>query len=381
MRKALDEGSMIGVIAIDLSKAFDCMPHGLLLAKLSAYGFDTSSCELMQSYIRNRQQRVKIGETMSDWVNNIKGVPQGSILGPLLFNVFINDFLFLNMNSKIYNYADDNTLCCTESDISVLKDKLCNDCVIAMHWFESNSMKANASKFQLMFMSRYNKEILKNNSLTVQGSEIKSSHSIDVLGVNIDMDLKLTLHVDNVCSQTGKQINCLKRIKHHLDIKTKQLIYNTYVASNFNYCSIIWMLSSKTNMEKLERTNKRALRFVTNKYHLSYEEICNQEKQLSVYRRCLKNAAILMYKIKKGISPKYVSELFSVHQVQYDMRDNDRMSLPNYNTITFGKNSFSYIGAKLWNNIPVEIKRSVSLNTFKSSVTKWLLTHENDPLS
>ena len=141
------------------------------------------------------------------------------------------------------------------------------------------------------------------------------------------------------------------------------------------------MLSSKTNMEKLERTNKRALRFVTNKYHLSYEEICNQEKQLSVYRRCLKNAAILMYKIKKGISPQYVSELFSVHQVQYDMRDNDRMSLPNYNTITFGKNSFSYIGAKLWNNIPVEIKRSVSLNTFKSSVTKWLLTHENDPLS
>ena len=88
-----------------------------------------------------------------------------------------------------------------------------------------------------------------------------------------------------------------------------------------------------------------------------------------------------MYKIKKGISPKYVSELFSVHQVQYDMRDNDRMSLPNYNTITFGKNSFSYIGTKLWNNIPVEIKRSVSLNTFKSSVTKWLLTHENDPLS
>ena len=240
----------------------------------------------MQSYIRNRQQRIKIGETMSNWVNNIKGVPQGSILGPLLLNVFINDFLFLNMNSKIYNYADDNTLCCTESDISVLKDKLCNDCVIAMHWFESNSMKANASKFQLMFMSRYNKEILKNNSLTVQGSEIKSSHSIDVLGVNIDMDLKLTPHVDKVCSQTGKQINCLKRIKHHLDLKTKQLIYNTYVASNFNYCSIIWMLSSKTNMEKLERTNKRALRFVTNKYHLSYEEICNQEKQLSVYRRC-----------------------------------------------------------------------------------------------
>ena len=96
---------MLGLIAIDLSKAFDCMPHGLLLAKLSAYGFDLNSCELMKSYIMHRQQRVKIGETLSNWVYNIKGGPQGSILGTLLFNIFINDFLFLKLNSNIYNYA------------------------------------------------------------------------------------------------------------------------------------------------------------------------------------------------------------------------------------------------------------------------------------
>ena len=144
---------------------------------------------------------------------------------------------------------------------------------------ESNSMRANASKFQLMFMDRSNHELLMNNSLSVQDTEIMASHSINVLGVELDMDLKLNSHINEICNQTGKQINCLiKRIKHHLDIETKKIIYNTYVASNFNYCSIVLMLSSKANVEKLERTNKRALRFVTNKGHLSYEEMCTKKK-------------------------------------------------------------------------------------------------------
>jgi len=123
--------------------------------------------------------------------------------------------------------------------MSILKDKLCNDCITAMQWFESNSMRANASKFQLMFMGRSNHELLMNNSLSVQDSEIMASHSINVLGVELDMDLKLNAHINEICNQTGKQINCLKRIKHHLDIETKKIIYNTYVASNFNHCSIV----------------------------------------------------------------------------------------------------------------------------------------------
>ena len=115
----LDQHQVIGAMMLDLSKAFDCLPHRLLIAKLKAYGFDDNSCSLMHSYLLNRKQRVKIGGFRSEWLNLRKGVPQGSILGPLLFNIFLNDIFYI-LNG-IYNYADDNTISRHGDDIETVK--------------------------------------------------------------------------------------------------------------------------------------------------------------------------------------------------------------------------------------------------------------------
>ena len=139
---------------MDLSKAFDCLPHRLLLCKLYKYGVSLPSCSLIWSYLYHRKQRVKLESSRSEWAGITKGVQQGSILGPLLFNIFINDMLyFFEDMCSISNYADDNTLKHSHRDTTVLKETLERGTNKAIVWFEENDMKANPSKFQGLFLS------------------------------------------------------------------------------------------------------------------------------------------------------------------------------------------------------------------------------------
>ena len=156
-KSSLDNGNNVGTIAVDLSKAFDSLPHGLLVAKLFAYGVELSACKLLCSYLYDRYQWVKIGDAKSDWLNIEKGVPQRSILGPLLFNVSINDIFFIDSDVTIYNYAEDNCIAYAHNSIDTIKNVLERDVDKLLDWFKNNSLEANPSKCQSM--------LLKNNML------------------------------------------------------------------------------------------------------------------------------------------------------------------------------------------------------------------------
>ena len=149
-RKAIDGKGFAGVLLTDLSKAFDCLNHNLLIAKLSAYGFDYNSLKLIGSYLDNRYQRVRINSMYSNWNKIIFGVPQGSILGSLLFNIYINDLFLLCENSKMANYADDNSPYATEKEIDLVTSKLATDAHELVSWVSSNGLKANPNKFHMI---------------------------------------------------------------------------------------------------------------------------------------------------------------------------------------------------------------------------------------
>ena len=133
---------------MDLTKAFDCLPHSLLLGTLSAYDLSDKSCNLVSNYLSNRKQRVKLGPHHSECADIVRGVPQGSILGPLLFNVFINNIFHFLDKSSLYNYADDNTLSYAYSNSDTLIHTLQQACTSTLQWFNISQMKASPSKFQ-----------------------------------------------------------------------------------------------------------------------------------------------------------------------------------------------------------------------------------------
>ena len=155
-KKALDDNKFIAAILMDLSKAFDCLPHNLLLLKLEAYGLSKNSLKLLQSYLENRKQRIKIGSYYSDWDQMCKGVPQRSILGRVLFKIFINDIFLFVQNSTIYNYADDNTVSYCDYDINKVVNTLEVDSLKLVNWFSINLMKANPDKFQAIAIGKKN---------------------------------------------------------------------------------------------------------------------------------------------------------------------------------------------------------------------------------
>ena len=242
---------------MDLPKVFDTLDHSLLLAKLSAYGFDNNSLSFVRSYLTNRIQRCKIENHFSNWRGITTGVPQDSILSSLLFNIFISDIFLFVESSNICSYADDNTFFTFGKTFDEVTGKLQNDFLILDEWFSNNFLVLNSDKSHFMTLGIPNK---------CKNITIKSSVFEKLLGVIIDNKLGFTEYLNTVCKKANLTLHALNRIFRFLSPEQHVLIINVYIKSLFNYCPLVWIFCYRRIVHKMNKIHKRSLRLLLKNY-------------------------------------------------------------------------------------------------------------------
>ena len=364
-KKALDGKGKAGAILTDLSKAFDCLNHNLLLAKMDAYGFDKSALLFIQDYLNKRKQRTKVNGSYSSWHELIYGVPQGSILGPLLFNIFINDMFYFIKETKIANYADDNTVYTVDKNIQNLLQTLENETNLILDWFRKNEMKPNDDKCHLIVC---NQEKL---SVTLGNESIDSTDTVELLGITIDKNLNFTEHVSDLCKRGNQKLHALARISKYLKEDKLILIMKTFIRSQFNYCPLVWMFHNRTLNNKINKLHERALRIAYKDDNSSFQELLDKDNSVTIHHKNLQRLAVEMYKVKNHLSPLPMQALFTEKINQYDLRNKRSWVSDNIRTVNYGTETIRNMGPKTWDLVPIEIQESNSLLEFKQRVKRW----------
>ena len=320
-REHLDKNFAVGAVLTDLFKAFDCTAYDLLIAKLAANGFSDTALRYIYSYLSNRKQCVRINNTFSNYQKIISGVPQGSILGPIFFNLSINDLFFFVSDVSLHNFADDNTLSAFAETILELIDILQSGSEIVIDWFKNNKMIVNPDKFQAILLDK-RKGDHTNQRVVVDNQNLKVVSSVELLGIQIDDKLDFNLHISNICRSAANQLNALIRLKQFLGFKEKRILINSYFMANFNYCPLVWMFSSASSLKKIENLQKRALRFLYNDYEISYEELLLKSDRATMNVNRLRIMCTEFYKTINNLNPEFMRDLFSLRETSRLVREN-----------------------------------------------------------
>ena len=209
----------------DLAKAFDCLSHELLLAKLYAYGVSISALRLIYSFKVNREQRTKTGSSYSSWKETLSGVPQGLILGPLLFNIFICDMFFELRQSDFASYADDNTPYVEANNVDEVITILENDSIQLLKWFSDNQVKASKDKYHLFITSD------EKVSMKIDNIEIENTSSEKLLGIIIDSKLNFKENLGGIIKKASRKVNVLSRITPYMNLTEQKLLINSFFKS------------------------------------------------------------------------------------------------------------------------------------------------------
>ena len=336
----------------DLSKAFDCVSHDLLVRKLAYYKFDSSSINLIKSYLENRSQRVCVDNRWSDFKVVNCGVPQGSVLGPLLFLVYINDLPQFNYLVDHILYADDTTLSSSHGDIAVLWAESCGMLSDAKRWFTANGLKLNDGKTaQLLF------------SLRDCGELYSDALSTKFLGVYIDNKLKWDVHIDALANRLKQNIFLLRGLSGSVGSRTLKTAYFSLCHSLLSYAILAW--GQGADWTRIFALQRRAVRVIAG---LGYRQDC---RVYFTELKILTFPSIYIYQllvlVKENIGGYPTNNIYH----EYNTRNGGELQTPFYR-LSRSQKSVYFLAPKYYNKLPVRL-RELNIGDFKKQVRTSLI--------
>ena len=368
-KTANDEKKAFGALLIDLSKAFDCMSHELLITKLHAYGCGSKTTKLLADYLTNRKQCVRMGTSHSEWCGIETGVPQGSILGPLLFNIYICDLFQFLTRINAANYADDTTPYATGKTWVEVENKLVSAGETIFEWLPLNQMIGNADKCQLITNKKGN------FSITIKDEVVSNSETAKILGVTFDSALSFEPHIRQICRIGNSKLNAIARMSRFLNVQQRLKILNAFFCSQFKYCPLVWMFHSRHLGKKIDRMQERCLRIVFSDETSSFQELLVLGRGITLHQRNIQLLAIELYKVKHQLSSiKGSNNIFPLNQSIVVTRNRTEFKSRSINSELHGKNSLSFLGPKIWELIPKNLREIENLKKFKSKIKHWILS-------
>ena len=379
---AFENQKLSALVLLDLSAAFDTIDHSILLHRLKSwFGLSGTVLEFFTSYLTNRSQCVNINGCLSSPVPLLTGIPQGSVLGPLLFTLYTTPVAHV-MQSKSVNfhfYADDTQLYVSfspESSSSELNNLL-NTLNLTRDWFISNRLFINPSKTEFMILGT-NPQMVKlpQNSLELSFGEavLTPVQSVRNLGILFDTDLSFQSHFSKLSQSCFAFIRHFRRIRNSLDMQSSIILANAFISSKIDYCNSLFFGLPKCSLRRLQTIQNTVARIVIpSKKSDHITPILRKLHWLPIEQRIKFKIATLTFKILTNQHPSYLQELLVHHQPYISTRSADKflLEIP-YRRTESGRRAFSYASPYIWNSLPLNIRSASSLSSFRRCLKTFL---------
>lgn len=378
-KNALNEKKVIGVIFLDFRRAFETIDRKLLLLKLRKFGLGPKIINWMSEYLTDRTQITKYNNSVSSMKNSIFGVPQGTVLGPNLFLLYINDIVQYVNKCNIQLFADDTLLYLIGENVDEIVNTINEELRIIEKWLSGNSLDVNTSKTKfLIIKSKYNMiDINSHSGIYINGESIEQVRECKYLGVIIDENLTFSSHASYLTNKIAKKVNYLGRVGNVIGTWTKLLIYKTIILPHLNFCASILFLLNNTEISNMQKKQNQALRTILKcSRYTSIRYMLESTGLLSVKQTIFVNAMTVIYKIKNGLLPPHLLEectfVEDIHN--YDTRSRGNFYVTTVTT-NYSQNNLFHKGLIEFNKLPVELKNSESLVSFKNKCRKYAVEY------